>query len=152
MQDEWIRIILRGLHRNHINSQHILHVPRFIEKVIQEDKHEDLPAPWRYFDEQEVPVEEDFRRPPFASSAEGSRRFRETPMFLTCRYLMRHPHSRLLNVILIGFRCRQMVLQSQHNILRPAFSGFGVQQLSKDTFKRSPVKTLRRLELVAPVT
>lgn len=40
MDDEWIRLVIRGLQRNLINSKHVLNVPRFIEKHIRDTKHE----------------------------------------------------------------------------------------------------------------
>ncbi|KAL5962584.1 Sperm-tail PG-rich repeat-containing protein 2 [Taenia solium] len=40
MDDEWIRLVIRGLQRNLINSKHVLNIPRFFEKHIQDTKHE----------------------------------------------------------------------------------------------------------------
>ncbi|EUB57573.1 hypothetical protein EGR_07584 [Echinococcus granulosus] len=40
MNDEWIRLITRGLQQNLTNSKHVLNVPRFIEKHVRDAKHE----------------------------------------------------------------------------------------------------------------
>ncbi|CDI96965.1 hypothetical protein EmuJ_000069800 [Echinococcus multilocularis] len=69
MNDEWIRLITRGLQQNLTNSKRVLNVPRFIEKHVRDAKHENLPPPGLYFADESQRRRINTHRPPFATSA-----------------------------------------------------------------------------------